>query len=134
MHIRCPTTSSRFSSPSDPTIIAPWRWIFIIEGLFTVCFGLALYLILPRSPETARFFSQEESQYVTRRLKEELGETKATEEPFNWRDVLRAFTMPHMILLAIVFFLSGEITLATLLSFRMLILYQAYHCSDWRCE
>jgi len=111
VHIRSPTSSLKFSSPSDPTIIAPWRWIFIIEGLFTVAFGLASYFILPRSPETARFFSREESQYVLKRLKEETGDTKMAEEGFNGRDVLRAFTMPHVLFLAIIFFTSGEIIL-----------------------
>ena len=86
-----------------------WAWIFILEGLFTVVFGLASFFILPRSPAHARFFNEKEKAYVVAHLKED-GAASRTEEldRFNWREVGQAFTLPQVWMLAVVFFLDGE--------------------------
>ncbi|KAI6023048.1 major facilitator superfamily domain-containing protein, partial [Pisolithus microcarpus] len=46
-----------------------WAWIFILQGLFTFVFSIFSFLVLPRSPETARFLSSEERYYVVTKLR-----------------------------------------------------------------
>ncbi|KAL4257079.1 MFS transporter superfamily protein [Pleurotus pulmonarius] len=71
----------------SPTQTRPgWAWVFIIEGLFTVLFGLVSFILLPRSPKTTRLFTPKER---------------------DWGEVRRAFVLPHVIMLAIIFFFSG---------------------------
>jgi predicted MFS family arabinose efflux permease len=42
-----------------------WRWIFIIEGVLTVVFGVAAFWILPDSPSlSTRWLSQPEIRYL----------------------------------------------------------------------
>lgn len=86
-----------------------WAWIFILEGLFTVLFGLASYALLPRSPAHARFFNEKEKAYVTTKLKED-GATGRDElyDAFSWREVGEAFKLPQVWMLALIFFFDGE--------------------------
>ena len=86
-----------------------WEWIFILEGLFTVIFGITSYLLLPRSPEHAGFLSKREKAYIAAKLKED-GSTSNDEaaDSFSWQEVRKAFTLPHVWILAIVFFFTGR--------------------------
>ena len=45
-----------------------WRWIFILEGLFTVVVAIVSFWLVPDWPETARFFKEDERKYWIRRL------------------------------------------------------------------
>lgn len=86
-----------------------WAWIFILEGLFTVLFGVASFFLLPRTPAHARFLSEKQRSYVMAQLRED-GATGLTEEldRFSWREVGRAFTLPQVWMLAVIFFFDGE--------------------------
>lgn len=46
-----------------------WRWIFILEGILTVCVGVTIPWVLPDSPETASFLSEQEKAFVSERLR-----------------------------------------------------------------
>ncbi|KAI9737320.1 MAG: hypothetical protein M1835_003286 [Candelina submexicana] len=50
-----------------------WRWIFIIEGLITVLFGIASKFLIPDWPEQARFLTREEKALTKRRLLHDVG-------------------------------------------------------------
>ena len=53
-----------------------WRWIFILEGVFT-CFGaFGAYFVLPDWPDTAKFLNEEERSILLRRLAEDGGEAQ----------------------------------------------------------
>lgn len=56
-----------------------WQILFIVEGGFTLLIGLAMFLVLPRSVDTARFLSAEERLVARNRLlrdaSSELGST-----------------------------------------------------------
>ena len=47
---------------------AGWRWIFILEGIFTVVVAVAAYWLVPDWPETARFLKPEEREVLIARL------------------------------------------------------------------
>jgi len=87
-----------------------WSWIFILEGLFTFLFGLSTFILLPRSPRHARFFNEKEKDYVVAKLKED-GATGRNDEidAFSWKEVGRAFALPQVGFLAIIFFFDGTI-------------------------
>ncbi|CCH45372.1 putative membrane protein [Wickerhamomyces ciferrii] len=46
-----------------------WRWIFIIEGIATVIIAVISYFVLYDYPETAKFLSEREREFVIWRLK-----------------------------------------------------------------
>ncbi|KAK6842046.1 hypothetical protein PG990_005968 [Apiospora arundinis] len=46
-----------------------WEWIFILEGLLTVCFGVASFWMVHDFPDDAKFLSDDDRARVVRRLK-----------------------------------------------------------------
>jgi hypothetical protein len=86
-----------------------WAWIFIVEGLFTVGFGLLSFFLLPRSPATARFLNAREKEYVDTLLREGGAIAKTEkEDSFSWGEVAKTFKLPHFWLLAVVYFFNGR--------------------------
>jgi len=85
-----------------------WAWIFILEGLFTVLFGVVSFFLLPNSVEDIVSLNREEKDYVMAKLKED-GATGQNEEVdrFSWKEVREAFKLPQVWMMAIIFFFSG---------------------------
>ncbi|GIK06146.1 hypothetical protein Aspvir_001789 [Aspergillus viridinutans] len=48
-----------------------WQWIFLLEGLFTVCFGVFSFFVLPNSPEKVITFRPEHSRRCIARLQQD---------------------------------------------------------------
>ena len=67
-----------------------WAWIFIIEGIITVVFGLFCYLIVPSSLPKARFLSQQDKDDLLDILRKD--SDSADYEKFNWHGVWAALT------------------------------------------
>ncbi|RVX68862.1 hypothetical protein B0A52_07517 [Exophiala mesophila] len=44
-----------------------WRWLYIIEGLFTVIFAIACFWLIPKDYQTAWFFTPEEKEIMRAR-------------------------------------------------------------------
>ncbi|KAI6028698.1 major facilitator superfamily domain-containing protein [Pisolithus orientalis] len=86
-----------------------WSWIFILEGLFTFVFGIFSFLVLPRSPETARFLSSEERSYILSKLKSSraISEDEG-KDGFSWIEVLRAIRSPQVLMLCLIVFFGGS--------------------------
>ncbi|KAI5479970.1 hypothetical protein MNV49_002260 [Pseudohyphozyma bogoriensis] len=66
-----------------------WRWIFGIEGLFTLLFGLTCYFIVADTPSKAGWLSDDERSYLTLRLKYANGPIPYTTK-FDWKYVRQA--------------------------------------------
>ncbi|KAH9023853.1 MFS general substrate transporter [Lactarius pseudohatsudake] len=92
--------------------IAGWQWIFIVEGVFTVAFGLATLFFVPASPQTIKFLSEEERETYCRDLADDWSgdaDTDGTyQETFSWSEVASAFTdAPHVLMLFLPLFFDG---------------------------
>ena len=89
-----------------------WSWIFILEGLFTCCFGLISYMLFPQSPTHARFLSSEEKEYIASTLQRD-GSTSKDEmaDTFTWREVGMTFRLPHVWILAFAGICGGKLFL-----------------------
>lgn len=83
-----------------------WRWIFILEGMATVLIGAPLALMLPDSPETAKFLTEEEKSFIAYRLRHDGGTNAAevgTKEKFSPKLFKAAVSDVHILLAAIVY-------------------------------
>lgn len=77
-----------------------WRWIFILEGIATVLVAFVAFFCLHDFPETAKFLTPEEREFIVNRLKyqgqvatnqdREQAQVAQAEE-FSWKYVGQAF-------------------------------------------
>ncbi|KAF2736686.1 MFS general substrate transporter [Polyplosphaeria fusca] len=86
--------------------LSAWRWIFVIEGLFTMSVGVAVFLVLPNNIATATFLREDERAVALQRLKgvEHSTGGQETEEKFAWSEVRRAVLNPQTWLSASAYF------------------------------
>jgi hypothetical protein len=71
-----------------------WQWIFILEGIITVVFGISCLKLLPDSPATARFLDRSQRNFLVSRLQLDSGSKNGVvwiAEPFKWRYLRSAF-------------------------------------------
>ncbi len=86
--------------------ISGWKWIFIIEGIVTIGWGLILFVVMPRKPSTAPLLSKEEVTAVEQALEEDWSYEHSSEK-FSVSQCLKAFTSPHLYLFAPAMFFNG---------------------------
>ncbi|KAG6852760.1 hypothetical protein C0991_009282 [Blastosporella zonata] len=86
-----------------------WAWIFLLEGLFTVIFGLSSFYTLPRSPAHARFLDNKEKEYILAKLRETGATGDDDTDSFSWREIGQAFMLPQVWMIAVIFFFDGVI-------------------------
>ncbi|KAI9451632.1 MFS general substrate transporter [Lactarius psammicola] len=92
--------------------ISGWQWIFIVEGGFTVAFGLATLFIVPASPRSIKFLTEEERETYCRDLADDWSGDADTDgtykEVFSWSEVASTFTdAPHVLVLFFPAFFAG---------------------------
>ncbi|KAJ6003155.1 MFS general substrate transporter, partial [Penicillium sp. IBT 35674x] len=73
--------------------IAGWRWIFIIEGLFTCMLGFGSAFLLTDFPDRMKssrrsFLTEREYDFILRRITRDRGDTDL--EEFNWKKYMAA--------------------------------------------
>lgn len=71
-----------------------WRWIFIIEGIFSFAIGLMVFFLLPDTPDLAGRWLQPEEQrflrlthHLTRGVQRRSESTGEHARPFKWKFV-----------------------------------------------
>lgn len=72
-----------------------WRWIFILEGILTVCVGACIPWLLPDSPNDASFLLPSDKEFINACLRHDLGvqsegdgprtNGEMAEEKFQWK-------------------------------------------------
>ncbi|KAI7549787.1 MFS general substrate transporter [Hortaea werneckii] len=67
-----------------------WRWIFILEGCFTVLVSFFFFFLLPDFPEESKWLRPDEKAYVAARLRADQGRS-ARERPITLKDVGNVF-------------------------------------------
>ncbi|KAG9254366.1 major facilitator superfamily domain-containing protein [Emericellopsis atlantica] len=67
-----------------------WRWIFIIEGGFTVLVSFFFFFLLPNFPEESKWLKNGEREYVSARLRIDQGPA-GRDRSITVRDVGRVF-------------------------------------------
>ena len=79
---------------------AGWRWVFIIEGIPSVIFGIATIYILTDWPHEAKWLPEDEKRWITEELDRERREKLASGEDDLWKGIKQGLTNPKTILLS----------------------------------
>ncbi|CZR60613.1 related to MFS transporter [Phialocephala subalpina] len=82
-----------------------WKWIFIMNGLLTVFWGILVTLLLPASPMQAKFLTENERVLAVHRIR--ANNTGVLNREFKWRQAVEAlnpFKDPQGLLLFLTVF------------------------------
>lgn len=80
-----------------------WRWLLIIEGAVTMFSAALLFFILPDFPEGARFFNDNETLFLIKKL-EVYGGKSGYNIKSTWKEVLHSAIDPLILLPALMSF------------------------------
>ncbi|EAW08972.1 putative MFS transporter [Aspergillus clavatus NRRL 1] len=83
-----------------------WQWIFLLEGLFTICFGLFSFFMLPNGPEKVLTFRSEHAERCVARLKQD-GNTFETEAKVTLKEVFSVLKDVHVWIVCLILFSNG---------------------------
>ncbi|KAF9025133.1 MFS general substrate transporter [Hymenopellis radicata] len=83
-----------------------WAWIFILEGLFSVCVGIAGFFLVPSTPRDVLFLTEEEKDILVRRLEVDRPSINPADH-FSFKEVFRSVLSPHVIMVFICFYMIG---------------------------
>ncbi|CAL1702171.1 unnamed protein product [Somion occarium] len=57
-----------------------WRWVFILEGLFTCVVAIVFFFLISDFPEEVKWLTAEEKQFVKDRLYDDVGHSQSDEK------------------------------------------------------
>lgn len=80
--------------------LANWRLLFLVEGLPTILMAPVAFFVLPDSPDTARFLSEDEKRIARARNVRRIGEVQR-ERGVVWKDMGAALYDPKSWILAV---------------------------------
>ena len=97
----------------------PWQWLFLVEGLLSVCFGLLVLAILPPVPEKLRWgFNNDEKRLAIIRTQ---WANNTPHAKIRWKEVPKALKFP-MFFVWTFLLMANQIALSGLSSFLPSIL------------
>ncbi|KAL4934623.1 major facilitator superfamily domain-containing protein [Aspergillus undulatus] len=77
-----------FDTVSGAGGLSGWQWLFLIQGIATVIFGVAIWFLLPDFPETANWLTEREKKFIQARLPSNA--PRASEKNFKLHEVIDA--------------------------------------------
>jgi ACS family tartrate transporter-like MFS transporter len=89
-----------------------WQWLFLAEGLPTVFLGIAMFFLLPDSPQSARWLKHDEQAWITA----ELAIENARHGPACHANPLRSLRDPSVLQLALI----GCLTIGAYMAFALI--------------
>lgn len=89
--------------------LAPWRWLFIIEGIISCCVAVIVLLVMPLNAEKAWFLSAEEKE--TMRARKQRNAVYRGKKTLSWAAIRAALLDPALYLMAICLFSHSAATL-----------------------
>jgi len=60
--------------------LSGWQWLFLVEGLPATFIGIAIFLMLPDSPKTAKWLAPPQSDWIERALEADRKRMRTTEK------------------------------------------------------
>ncbi|CAG7970141.1 unnamed protein product [Penicillium nalgiovense] len=93
---------------------AGWRWVYIIEGLFSIICAVLIWFGLPNNPAEAYFLTEEEKWMM--RVRNEQRRKYMGSEEFSWEEMLIAIRDPKLMFSSVIQFCQDILCMGSALS------------------
>jgi ACS family tartrate transporter-like MFS transporter len=80
-----------------------WRWVFILEGIPSVIFGVVALFFLTDRPAEAKWLPEDEKQWIMGELERERREMMASGKDPLWQGIAKGLMNPKTLLLSAVY-------------------------------
>jgi len=80
-----------------------WRWVFILEGIPSVIFGVVTLFYLTDRPSEAKWLPEDEKQWIMGELERERREMLTTGKDPLWEGIVKGLMNPKTLLLSAVY-------------------------------
>lgn len=80
-----------------------WRWVFILEGVPSVIFGVMTLFYLTDRPSEAKWLPEDEKRWIMGELERERSQILASGKDPLWSGVVRGLTNPKTLLLSAIY-------------------------------
>ena len=77
-----------FDTMSGRCGLSGWQWLFLVEGVITIAFGVVIWFVLPDFPLQAKWLNDKEKAFVQARLP--ANAPRASEADFKWTEIIKA--------------------------------------------
>lgn len=104
--------------------MASWQWLFIIEGVPSILFGIACLFVLVDTPEKAKWLNARECQVLREAMSKD---ASGKEEKADWKATLKTIFSGHTLLVALV--LSGGAGVSAAYAVWLPRVIKSYHWS-----
>ncbi|OBT54896.1 hypothetical protein VE04_04891 [Pseudogymnoascus sp. 24MN13] len=82
-----------------------WQWIFLLEGLFTVCFASLCFWAMPNNPQGVKTFTKAHADHCDYRLTLDANSVEGAK--LSWKSLLSTFKDLHVWINVIALFCNG---------------------------
>lgn len=80
-----------------------WRWVFILEGVPSVIFGVVTLFYLTDKPSEAKWLPEDEKQWIVGELERERREMMASGKDSLWQGIAKGLMNPKTLLLSAIY-------------------------------
>ncbi|MCI0525300.1 MAG: MFS transporter [Acidobacteria bacterium] len=80
-----------------------WRWVFILEGIPSVIFGIVVLFYLTDRPSQAKWLPEDEKQWIMGELERERREMLASGKDPLWQGIAKGLMNPKTLLLSAIY-------------------------------
>ncbi|EFR00745.1 hypothetical protein MGYG_03750 [Nannizzia gypsea CBS 118893] len=73
-----------------------WRWLFILEGVFTCVVAVVWFFLIPDFPEDVKWLTEEEREFIKAKLAKDVGKA-GVDSKVTFKDVVSIVTDPKVL-------------------------------------
>ncbi|KAF5361251.1 hypothetical protein D9758_010304 [Tetrapyrgos nigripes] len=84
-----------------------WRWIYILEGIFSTLVGILGFYLVPNTPDDLKYLSARQKWLIVSRLQQDQPTHLNDHDHFSLQQIIASICSPHVICVFFMFYMTG---------------------------